>query len=120
MPRQLRATPASCAHPADLSRRAAENFAAGQYRLAADNCRAALKRSPRASDLWHLLAVCELHRDRSDEALAAVTRARAIAPTHDDYLNTQALILERRGACLEATALWQALLARNPAHADAW
>ncbi len=120
MPRQLRATPAGFAHSADHSRRAAENFAAGQYSLAADNCRAALKRSPRASDLWHLLAVCELQIGSSDEALAAVTRARAIAPTRDDYTNTQALILEQGGARLEAAALWQALLARNPAHADAW
>ncbi len=100
-------------------KRAAADFAGGDFAAAAKACRKLVRLEPRAADIWHLLAASLLEGDDVDAAWQASETCQRLAPHSADYRNTHALILERRGELDAAEALLRELLAAAPAHADA-
>jgi len=100
-------------------KRAAADFAGGNFAAAAKTCRKLVRLEPRAADIWHLLAASLLEGDELDAAWEASTTCQRLAPQVADYRNTHALVLERRGELGAAEALLRDLLAAEPGQADA-
>lgn len=115
-------SPACNRTPQDYLGKATQLFKEGRYDEASINYRSAIQKDPRFAKAYHDLGMCEYAAGRVDNAVAALTRARELAPndisvvedladvTYNRYLSTN----HPQGLYDAVTVLVKQILDKNP------
>jgi cytochrome c-type biogenesis protein CcmH/NrfG len=82
-------------------------------------CRDALATEPRASDVWHLLAIALAEQDRIADAAYAAQRAIELLPSNTSYWVTQGIIASDRNLPREAQTSFRNALKLDPKLSEA-
>jgi tetratricopeptide (TPR) repeat protein len=93
---------------------AAAAYARGAFREARAACNAVLRRQPRDTEALRLLALVELRAGRAADALIAIGRAIATAPSDAALQATRGDILRQSGRHAEAVAAYDRALELSP------